>query len=80
MTSVLPVRLVLFRAFLRKSDKIGNKGEKHHFYYRDNAGKIKIQYSNSARGDILDISKLSELTVELNVLKLPLGSSHNSIN
>ena len=42
MTSVLPVRLVLFRVFLRNSDKIRLERQKPHSYSRDKALKCRV--------------------------------------
>ena len=41
MTSVLPVRLVLFRVFLRKSDKLRLERQKPHFFSRNKALKCR---------------------------------------
>ena len=41
MTSVLPVHLVLFRVFLRKSDKNRLKSKKPHFLSRNKALKCR---------------------------------------
>ena len=48
MTSVLPVHLVLFRVFLRKSDKNRSERQKPYFSSRNKASKCTKKKLNTA--------------------------------